>query len=328
MGANFKDRIAAFVNSYDFLNKVLLPFYNTPTGSDIVKQFQIVNMQRYPNYYAELQGIASGSGVPFINLFLLNLRYELSFFTSQSFNDIISPLNCADVHVINTDNVFVAHNEDAAPEIAQTAYLLKIDIPESNQNFYAYTYPGFLPGVAFGWNKNLSFSFNYVAPATVSVGLGRAFINRDALAAAEVQEALERITPTNRAFGFTLNLGDFGMKKSYTIEVSQNAYAFYENTKNFTHFNEYKLLDIVQVPDISTEFRQARADTFPAPVNVQDALNILGDTMNKQWPIFRNAVPPDHAATVATVLFNLLERTVSVWDTNPKTSSPYMSFTN
>jgi len=293
-------------------------------GNPLLINFLMSMKLKYPQYIQELQGIAEGSDIPFINLFMINLRYELSYFVNNSTG--LNPLQCADIHVINSENVFVAHNEDAAPIIASTAYLLTIQIPESNQLFTAYTYPGYLPGVAFGWNSFVSLSFNYVGPLQTQIGLARAFINRDALAATSAQDAFMRITPTRRAFGFTLNLGDFMEQKSYSIEVSPNAFAYYENLKNYTHFNEYKLLNIPQATDTSTIYRQERADKFGVPQVPLDALEILGDNMNKVWPIYRNAAPPDTAATVATVLFDILERRVSVWDSNPKSSLPQYVF--
>jgi len=325
IGQNFKLQIGTWVKDYDFLNNVLKPWYNTTKGQEIVNQFLIIHQQVYPNYMAELDGIANGSSIPFIDLFIMNLRYEFAYFANHS---VDTPFQCADVHVTNQDNIFVAHNEDANPEIASTAFLLRIKIPQESQDFYAYTYPGYLPGMGFGWNQYVSFSFNYVGPVQTRIGLGRAFINRDALGSVSMQDAFTRITPNGRAFGYTLNLGDFVHQTSYSIEVSPNAFALYQNLNNFTHFNEYKLLNIPQIPDISTTFRQPRADMFPAPTTVRDALNILGDTMDQDWPIYRNAAPPDHAATVASVLFDLKGRNVAVWVNNPRSFLPLYTFLN
>jgi len=221
----------------------------------------------------------------------------------------------------------VGHNEDAAPDIKQNAYLLEIEIPETGENFTAYTYPGVLPGLAFGWNERLTFSFNFVFPLPVKIGLARAFVNRHVLASSSVSEAISRATPENLAFGFTLNIGDIQNQKSYSVEISPDIFAVIKVQQNFSHFNEYKLLNIVQKPDISTSYRQARANQFSEPKNAKDILNILGDTESSAgWPIFRNATPPDHAATVATVLFNLIDERVMIWESNPKENSPDLIF--
>lgn len=51
---------------------------------------------------------------------------------------------------------------------------------ESGEHFVAYTYPGRLPGDAWGFSKkaNLTFSMNWVGPTPTKVGIARGFINR------------------------------------------------------------------------------------------------------------------------------------------------------
>jgi len=83
-------------------------------------------------------------------------------------------------------------------------------------------------------------------------------------------------------------------------------------------------LNILQSPDKSTEHRQRRANEFQVPLVQQDALDILGDNQDSDWPIYRNSRAPDHVSTVATVLFDLSGKKISVWDSNPKIDTPVL----
>jgi len=326
IGQQFASNIKDFVDNYAYLQESLIPFYQTASGKQVVDAFTEVNAKYYPGYFEELRGIATGSSIPFIDLLLLTFRAELEFWINPLQFRKPSELNCADIHVNVPGNVLVGHNEDAALIVHKNAYLLSVEIPESGESFTAYTYPGILPGLAFGWTADLTFSFNFLFPIPVKVGLARSFINRHVLGASSVADAIARATPENRAFGFTLNLGDIKNHKSYSIEVSPEIYAVLEVRQNFSHFNDYKILNVPQEADMSTTFRQARADELSAPSNAEDIRNILGDTNITSWPIFRNAAPPDHAATVATVLFDLVGQKVSVWESNPKNNPPEMVF--
>ena len=46
--------------------------------------------------------------------------------------------------------------------------------------------------------------------------------------------------------------------------------------------------------------RQQRVEELPPPRNSDDLRNILGDTKDKEYPIFRTATPPDQYQTLST----------------------------
>jgi len=252
IGQRFASNIKQFVESYPYLRDRLITFYQTTDGKRIVDAFSEINEEYYPGYFEELKGMSNGSEIPLSVLLLLNFRAELQYWVQNNLEKPHKPseLNCADIHVNFPGNVLVGHNEDAAPAIKQNAYLLEIEIPETGENFSAYTYPGVLPGLSFGWNKDLTFSFNFVFPLPVKVGLARSFVNRHVLASSSVSEAISRATPENLAFGFTVNIGDIQNQKSYSVEVSPDMIGVFKVEQNFSHFNEYKLLNIVQKPTL------------------------------------------------------------------------------
>lgn len=67
----------------------------------------------------------------------------------------------------------------------------------------------------------------------------------------------------------------------------------------------------------SSVARTKRADELPAPRNLDDALRVMGDTQNTEYPIFRSPRPTDRSETVNTVVFNVKARQVLFYQDNP-----------
>ena len=57
---------------------------------------------------------------------------------------------------------------------------------------------------------------------------------------------------------------------------------------------------VEQRDDPSSVHRQQRVKEMPSPKTAGDLRSILGDTKDKEYPIFRTATPPDSAETLAT----------------------------
>jgi len=322
VGTHFSDRIANYIQNSEEVNKVLLPFSKTGEGRAAIEQFLTLNERAYPQYFDELRGLSQGSGVPLSTLVMLQFADELEagWITPKT-----SKSNCADIHVqMAGQSVIVGHNEDAEPIIKQTAYIVEYEIPDSNEHFVAYTYPGRLPGDAWGFsvNANLTFSMNWVGPLPVSVGLARGFINRAIFGASSLSDALTKATPDGRSFGFTLNIGDITRSRSWSVEVAPVEFGIFEVERNYSHFNMYKILTLNQIPDISTVHRQSRCNQLPIPASVEDVRSILGDTQDTDYPIYRVATTTDPEDTVVTAIFDITNLVVYVWDDNPKLNSP------
>jgi len=217
VGAHFSQRINQYVQNSDELNKLLLPFYGTGLGKSVLEQFLLINERHYPKYFEEVQGLAAGSGVPLPTLLLLQFADELE----AGWISPVARSDCSDIHAHAYQSGFLGHNEDAEPVIKSTGYIVEYEFTDSGEHFTAYTYPGRLPGDAWGFSPlaNLTFSVNWVGPIPASVGLARGFINRAVFGSKSLQDAIDRATPGNRAFGFSLNIGDITTAKSYNFEV-------------------------------------------------------------------------------------------------------------
>ena len=68
----------------------------------------------------------------------------------------------------------------------------------------------------------------------------------------------------------------------------------------FVFHNRYRHSDPEQYVDPSSEHRLARVKQLAPPTDSADMLSILGDTWDRQYPIYRTGVPTDFYFTLTT----------------------------
>ena len=150
-------------------------------------------MQRYPEFVAELHGLADGAAQPFTRVFLMNVKEELSYFLPTMPSDSQArrrrPDHCSDYLVSTPDVKLGGHNEDSA--LATVNHTLFVDgTVGTAARFVAYSYAGELPTVAFGLNTHgVGFTLNFVQPTEfIKFGVGRNFISRQLLTATSFED--------------------------------------------------------------------------------------------------------------------------------------------
>lgn len=254
----------------------------------------------------------------------------------------------------------LGHNEDASSYSQNYDYIVKSCIKSDKSKdpliFTAYHYAGQLPGNAFGWNEYMAFSTNAQFPTIVrhgGHGVARNFVNRFVYESKSIEQASGAL----RKFGFILasgfasNFAALPTKDSPQYEMAdiesapmitqgvlemaihKVAPVVVDNIHPtfYFHLNSYRNLKVPQYLDPSSVHRQSRMEQFSrnSVTTPQQVLAILGDNHDKEYPIYRNGAPPDtDVKTVATVLFNLVTREVSIYNENPKYDKPIYVFKN
>jgi len=241
---------------------------------------------------------------------------------------------CTDVLVINQDQIIHAHNEDEDEN--SDAYFLQVTILSNNgttlENFFAFTYPGNLPGCAFAYNilHNNAISLNSLFPKQATGdGLALNFISRDLMRSTSLYDFENRILELNNNRGSGFNINFSGPRYIATVEFSPHAVDKLQVTTNYTHLNEYRRLSVPQFPDPSSQYRLQRINEIPKPKTIHETAQILGDTKNKQYPVYRNSAPPDDSSTLSSMIL-LYEMSppghtttsVLLYDSNPKLKAP------
>jgi predicted choloylglycine hydrolase len=316
IGRRFQPQIRRILASYAFFRDRLLPYHRSSEGQSRFRSLLKLHRARFPDYCAELEGIAKGAECAFQALFLLNMRGEYrDHFRSQR------ERGCSDCALVTDEAVLIGHNEDGAPPFRENMFFVQAQV-SGKPPFTALSYPGFLCGNAFGFNSHgLCFSVDDVRPRDGKVGLGRQFLARSLLEAHSIADAIRRVTEPNRASGFSYTIGSVPERRVVVVEVTPETHRVREIRHVYFHANHYlELPEVDQVIHPSSRARVERATAIlhgGTPRGAGGILAILGDETHDRYPIFRTATPPDHSATLCTALFDIGNRELSVYTDHP-----------
>ena len=141
------------------------------------------------------------------------------------------------------------------------------------------------------------------------------------MGATSLEDAIARATRSNQATGHSFNLASKFEKKLVNIEVkpavdidididNETSTPTSTSPHVITHIpvaNCYIYMDADADCSISAQHRMTRASELPPAESIGDVLNTLGDTEDKEYPIYRSGVgdDADTGYTLSTVLFNL-----------------------
>ena len=326
IGQRFSDEICRAMVENPTLQYEFLPFHKSPEGQKLFRQLISLHRKSYPDYISEIKGIAEGSGRPFEEIFLINMRGEYRSYTKSS-----TGRGCSTVSVVTDEYAAFGHNEDGLALFKDGIYVVDVHLPD-RPSFTAFSYPGFLCGNAFGFNsEGICFCNNDVQPSNIEVGVGRHFISRSLLESQSIEDAIDRITPPDRAAGFNYTIGSVKQRRIVNVEVSPRQHIVTEIKGTDFRANHYiDLNGIEQIIGPSSRLRVKRAtslingmDTF----SNSDILTVLTDQQNPEYPIFRTAQPPDDIATLVTCVFDLDTKQLAIYYGHPikeeEKCSPY-----
>ncbi|XP_038724552.1 uncharacterized protein LOC120016050 [Tripterygium wilfordii] len=321
IGQRFSNLIRSRLSSDLILQTQLRPFAKSPESKPLIEALCLNNSNKFPRYWDELQGTADGSGVPILDILLINFRKEILPFVPKKLANSVDdgPDDCSDVLVVSDAMAVAAHNEDANVALIGHTYLIKGTM-SSGVSFIAYTYAGELPSCAFGFNSHgLAFTLNSVPPSQDEIaagGIGRNFVSRDLLEAMSIEDGLTRICSSGISVGHSYNLIDMNTRKILNVEsASGNRISVHTvGPTPFFHANMYLHLQVEQVHDENSISRQKRAAALPNG-SKDEILSILGDTEDTRYPIYMTG-PMLH--TLCTAIIDLDEQTLSIIEGNPK----------
>ncbi|XP_059287073.1 uncharacterized protein LOC132040451 [Lycium ferocissimum] len=322
IGQRFSKLIQSRLSTDLILKNQLLPFAQLPNSQPLINNLSENNKNKFPNYWNELKGIAQGSGVPFLNILLLNFRKEILPFIrktedypkEEEIND-----DCSDILVVSNTVAVAAHNEDANVAVVGHTYLVKVTL-SNGTTFTAYTYAGELPSCAFGFNNHgVAFTLNSVPPCEeeiVAGAIGRNFVSRDLLEANSIEDALARIHSSEASVGHSYNLIDTRARRILNVETaSRNRVSVHEVRETpFFHANMYLHLQVKQAQDENSLSRQTRASSLPKQ-SKSDFLALLGDMNNEKYPIYMTG---PLLYTLCTAVIDLDEKILTIIEGNPK----------
>lgn len=346
IGSQAKTRIQQYINNYPDMQSLRFCLL---TGCSV--QFRDLveyNQQIYPQYFDELDGIADGAQVDSSDLYLLSFKHEILSLSNQIYDNThkikSDLLQCSDVLLNNASFKGFGHNEDGWNGTESTGFYAHYKITNGTENeFFAFQYPGSIVGHAFSVNKyGVAVSMNAVYPNNVTIpARGSYFICRAMLDAKSLSDAVAiinnyTINQPVSSFGASLNIG-FMDKDSKQINIAnveisnfKVSIAYYNDTQDYGyHYNMYLRLNVSQKTDESSIHRLNRTKELIAENGLntmEDICNILGDTQDTEYPLYRTSVAPDTSSTLSTALFDIENQVLHIYEkSNPKTSEPALN---
>eukprot|EP00927_Polykrikos_kofoidii_P073867 TRINITY_DN69886_c0_g1_i1.p1 TRINITY_DN69886_c0_g1~~TRINITY_DN69886_c0_g1_i1.p1 ORF type:complete len:623 (+),score=98.11 TRINITY_DN69886_c0_g1_i1:172-2040(+) len=298
------------------------------------------NAAAFPEYAAEIAGIAEGASVPVEDIWMVNLLAEVQALRGLPIGKRAE--HCSDIVLRGSGNqLWHGHNEDFTedPIWHENIYFVKYEATSeaSFASVMGLCYPGMIPGFAMTWSSNgLMLTQNSLFPPSVHRrGLGCTFVARRALEEATFDGALLQLVAPGQALGASVNLFDVsscfsacggcrssgggGAPRACNIEVhgvgNTVAIQWLSTALGSTllHFNVYSSLAVGNANNPrNSAARQARASALlvAAPSKsggAADILSVLGDAHPKTaFPIFK-------PSTMASWLLDLESGTVRVW---------------
>lgn len=281
----------------------------TEQGERTVARLLATAQSRYPEELLELEALADGSGVPFDELFLANIRGDIGSYDGTGCTDILW----------KGDHAYSAHNEDGAPAVGRDLTLLTIRI-DGEPSIFTECYPGFLPCNAFTLTESgLAWGINHLPVASPANAAGRHFVSRALQRCETIDEAAAFLKTHPMAGGFSFNFASAGERREINVECAAGKYAIVENERYSWHANH--LLHMGGAPlDAIGESAVARAlgpmdESLrrgalledAAPAGQVDAQWIWTMLTGAELPdgVYRTARGDDPLETLCTTVFDL-----------------------
>ncbi|MFP6731235.1 MAG: C45 family peptidase [Alphaproteobacteria bacterium] len=274
-------------------------------GSDRLSSLKAATAREFPRYLRELEGIAHGAGLALDEIFLWNCRGDL-----RDLDASLDDTGCTTV-LVPGETAIIGHNEDGGADLAGLCFLSQVE-PEDGPKFTAFSYPGMLPGHAFGVNQfGLVQTINNIRPHDLTVGVPRHVISRAVLDCRTLDEALEILRRNDRAAGFHHALAQAGDPRLLSVEAPASGCTVIEAQSPMAHANHLVADDyeaLAQDCQPSSDARQERADALIAAGTLAggNALDILFDRANAALPILRDGDEEGNDGyTLATAVFKI-----------------------
>ncbi|MBI5479449.1 MAG: twin-arginine translocation signal domain-containing protein [Deltaproteobacteria bacterium] len=283
-----------------------------------------------PTAWDDLRGLAEGSGVPLRDLLLLNLNSEVEALRAQKPRATCEASSgCSTVVLNHGGRVLVCHNEDGHAAYLGRMFMLRAR-PAGKPSYLCASYPGVLPGNAPWINdRGVLMTTNFIHAKEVKVGVGRYFLDREAMGAASVDEALRISRHPDRAYAFHHVVASTRDRRVVSLEVTPSRESLVEITGLFLHTNhlvhpamtgepqdeQYVGTSSLSRMKVLTAWKASLPD--PTAVTPEQIVGVLASHERRPYSPCRHPVGEIRGATLLTAVFDVGERLMRIYRDQP-----------
>ena len=284
-----------------------------PAHAGAVARMAGATRARFPDIWAEIEGLAEGLDMPVETVFAWNCRGDLLARV---------PDGCTTVMVPGPEPL-LAHNEDGLPFFRGACFVAEVAAPDAPA-FRAFCYPGSIPGHTFGFNEaGLAQTVNNIRLTGVAPEIPRMVLGRAVIASRTLDGALAVLKTGAGSGGFHFALSSTADRRILSVEFGRGEVSVVEIERPSAHANHalhHGAGLAGQIVTDSSRDRQVRADVLLA--EGRDPLSILRDDGGAGLPIRRDAADdPDDENTLGTAILRLASDGIR-WSIHDRRSGP------
>ncbi len=281
----------------------------------------------FPDFVAELKGMADGANIPFVDLFAYNcFEDECGFKNFEG--------KCTTIFWKNSRNAFIGHNEEEFA--ANYGKLLLVEAGLNKKiSFITLNYPGLLCGDSISINSfRMVHALDTVYPKKMhKAGFARSFIGRALLESRSIGQSRKILRKFPNFSGLHFLIFSQKENRGITLETYHKRLSEKPLEDSYAHAVHYLLNPFKKIPqDFNpiSAFKVKRADVLMKKLgkpSFENVKNVLSDHYKKPMSICRHPKNDDleSSATLASVIIDLKKLSFNVANGNPCTNK-YFKF--
>jgi len=290
--------------------KPLYDFSTSKDGKPIAEKMLAMARAHAGPAVEELEGWAAGAGMDFSELFVLNCKSEIEAFIDSR----CGCAGCTTVAYVDDDDLLVWHNEDGHRAYQGRMFILDAEVPGAPR-VLGFVYPGIMAGNAPWVNsEGVVMTTNYIPSAKVHAGIPRYFLDRMAMEAKTVEDAVAVVCHRERAYAFHHIVASLPDGRAWTVEGNPDKIVKREVEGLVLHTNHLLWDDMADEPqfqeyiEVSSKPRLAsvRRDLNPVKgdgIETGDLVGALTSHRGAPWSVCRHPEGEVTGATLGAALF-------------------------
>jgi len=312
--------------------KPLFEYASSKDGKPVVDKMLATVKKHAGPAVEELQGWAEGAGMEFRELFVLNCKSEIEAFIESR----CGCAGCTTAAYTDKNTLIVAHNEDGHMAYRGRMFILDAEVPGVPQ-VLGFVYPGIMAGNAPWVNsEGILMTTNYIPSAKVRAGIPRYFLDRMAMEATSVEEAIRIVSHPERAYAFHHIVASLPQRRAWSVEgtpeklVTKEVEGLYLHTNHLIReemqdqpqFREY--IELSSKPRLNSVTMDLMKDGGKG-TTAKDIMSAFTSHRGKPYSVCRHPEGEATGATMGTALFQSREGdyqytrpfTVDIWKGQP-----------
>lgn len=296
--------------------KPLYEFSTSKDGRPIVDEMLAKARLHAGPAVEELEGWAAGAGMDFRELFVLNCKSEIEAFIDSR----CGCAGCTTAAFAGDGRLLVWHNEDGHKAYEGKMFLLEAENP-GVPRVLGLVYPGIMAGNAPWVNdEGILMTTNYIPSAKVQAGIPRYFMDRMAMQARTVEDAIAVVCHAERAYAFHHIVADLKTRRAWTVEgnpdkiskrevkglVLHTNHLRWEGMKDEPQFETY--IEISSKPRLRSVTEDLMALNGGAGTKLHDLARALTSHDGAPYSVCRHPAGKATGATLGAAIFRADER--------------------